>query len=249
MELKICHLYSDILNLYGDQGNIICLRERAKKRGIDVAITKAPLGFAVDFTAYDLFFIGGGQDFEQELLLADLQKGKGQDIRAAIEDGKVFLTICGGLQLLGHYYKTWDGKQYDFIGALDFYTEGIQQRMVGNAMMEWDEVEPNYQVVGFENHSGKTWLGSNVRPFGKVVKGFGNNGEDQAEGIRYKNVYGTYFHGPLLPKNPVLADAILKTALLRNHPNIELEQLDDAFENSAHDYMVNRLKNEVGKRK
>ena len=143
--------------------------------------------------------------------------------------------------MLGNYYKTWDGKECEFIGALDLYTVGAKERMIGNYMYQCDETDGGIVVVGFENHSGKTYLGDKVRPMGKVLSGHGNNGEDGTEGARYKNVFATYSHGSLLPKNPKLADYILKTALKRKYPDISLEALDDTFENNAHDYMEKRL--------
>lgn len=239
--LKICHLYPDILNLYGDRGNVICMSQRMKWRGIETEVTGISVGDTLDYEAYDIFFIGGGQDFEQGVLLSDLASGKAGEITRAIEDDKVFLAICGGYQMLGQYYKTWDGQQCDFIGALDLYTVGEKERMIGNYMYQCDEADGGLVVVGFENHSGKTYLGSGVRPMGKVLSGHGNNGKDKTEGARYKNVFATYSHGPLLPKNPKLADLILKTALVRKYPNIDLEALDDTFENNAHDYMQHRL--------
>ena len=211
-------------------------------RGIETEVTGISVGDALDYEAYDLFFIGGGQDFEQGVLLKDLAAGKAQQIRAAVEDEKVFLAICGGYQMLGAYYKTWDGQQCDFIGALDLYTVGHKERMIGNYMFQLDDSDEGLTVVGFENHSGKTFLGSKVRPMGKVLSGNGNNGQDGTEGARYKNVFASYSHGSLLPKNPKLADLILKTALLRKYPNLTLEALDDTFENNAHQYMEQRLK-------
>lgn len=240
-KLRICHLYPDILNLYGDRGNIICMIRRMQWRGIETEVTGISVGDPLNYEDYDLFFIGGGQDFEQEVLLKDLASGKSAQIREAIEAEKVFLAICGGYQMLGQYYKTWDGHQCDFIGALDLYTIGEKERMIGNYMYQCDASDGGYVVVGFENHSGKTYLGEKVRPMGTVLSGYGNNGKDKTEGARYKNVFATYSHGSLLPKNPGLADHILKTALKRRYPDIELEALDDTFENNAHDYMQHRL--------
>lgn len=239
MELKICHLYPDILNLYGDRGNIICMEKRLSWRGIAVETTGVSIGEPLRASDYDLFFIGGGQDFEQEVLLSDLAAGKTREIKAAIEDGKPFLAICGGYQILGSYYKTWDGEQCDFTGALDLYTEGSKDRMIGNYSFTCDEL--GVTVVGFENHSGKTYLGSAVKPMGKVLSGFGNNGQDHTEGARYQNVFATYSHGCLLPKNPVLCDHILKTALARKYGCGDLTPLDDTLEQNAHRYMEQRL--------
>ena len=241
MKLTIGQLYPDLLNLYGDRGNIICMQKRMEWRGIQTEVTGISVGDKLNVNDYDLFFIGGGQDFEQEVLLKDLASGKAADIRAAVEDEKVFLAICGGYQMLGNYYKTWDGVQCDFIGALDLYTVGDKERMIGNYMYQMDDADGGMTVVGFENHSGKTYLSDKVRPMGKVLAGYGNNGKDGTEGARYKNVFATYSHGSLLPKNPKLADYIMLTALKHKYPSLELELLDDTFENNAHDYMQKRL--------
>lgn len=241
MEIKICHLYPDILNLYGDQGNIRCLTQRLRWRGIDARVTELSIGQTADFTEFDIFFIGGGQDFEQGILLEDLAKGKSNEIKAAVNDGKTFLTICGGYQMLGAYYKTWDGNMCDFIGAIDYYTVGAEERMIGNFMYKTGDDSGNTTVVGFENHSGKTYLGSGVKPLGTILAGYGNNGEDKTEGVRFNNVFGTYSHGPVLPKNPELADFILKTALTEKYGKIDFPDLDDTLEKNANEYMKNRL--------
>ena len=244
MELRICHLYPDLLNLYGDRGNIIALTRRCEARGIAVTVEECSVGEAVRADSADIFFIGGGQDFEQEVLLADLATGKSEAIRTAIEDERIFLAICGGYQLLGQYYRTWDGIQMDFVGALDLHTVGSQERMIGNYMFETFALSGGSTVVGFENHSGKTYLGEGVEPMGRVLAGYGNNGEDGTEGARYRGVFGTYSHGSLLPKNPELADFILASALKRKYGEDfsgELAPLDDSFERAAHNYMTARL--------
>ena len=241
MELKICHMYPDVLNLYGDRGNVKCLQQRLRWRGIDSAVERLPIGAQARLGDFDLVFIGGGQDFEQQVLLEDLHRGKDREIRAAIEDGIPFLTICGGYQMLGHYYETYDGQRCDFIGALDLYTVGSKQRMIGNYKFQCGPENGGSLVVGFENHSGKTRLGSGVQPLGQVLAGFGNNGEDGTEGARYRNVFGTYSHGPLLPKNPALCDFLLLTALQRKYGTAELAPLDDAAELAAHDEMAERI--------
>lgn len=243
MKLNICHLYPDVLNLYGDTGNIICMKKRLEWRGIEVEVTRLPIGAMADFTRFDLFFIGGGQDFEQEVLLPDLHNGKAKEILSAVEDEKVFLCICGGYQMMGQYYLTHAGEQCDYIGALNLHTVGSDVRMIGNYMFQCSDECGNATVVGFENHSGKTYLGEGVAPLGTVLSGYGNNGEDKSEGARYKNVFGAYCHGPMLPKNPEFADLILETALKRRYPNAELTPLNDALEVSAHIYMENRLAN------
>ena len=241
MELKICHMYPDVLNLYGDRGNVICMTKRLRWRGIEARVTKLPIGDSRSLADFDLVFIGGGQDFEQQVLLSDLHRGKDREIIAAVEDGVTFLAICGGYQMLGSYYETFDGKRCDFIGALDLYTKGSVKRMIGNYKFRCSPSAGGSLVVGFENHSGKTWLGSGLEPLGKVLSGFGNNGEDGSEGAHYKNVFGTYSHGPLLPKNPEFCDLVLKTALERKYGSVELLPLDDGAELLAHDEMCAKL--------
>lgn len=241
MELKICHMYPDVLNLYGDRGNVMCMTRRLRWRGMEASVTRLPIGDSLPLTGFDLVFIGGGQDFEQQVLLDDLHRGKDREIKAAIEDGIPFLTICGGYQMLGSYYETYDGQRCDFIGALDFYTVGAVQRMIGNYKFRCEAGAGGSVVVGFENHSGKTWLGSGVEPLGRVLTGFGNNGKDGTEGVHYKNVFGTYSHGPLLPKNPAFCDHLLQTALERKYGKAELAPLDDELELLAHDEMCRRL--------
>lgn len=241
MELNICHLYPDVLNLYGDRGNILCLRRRLEWRGISVMVEEKPIGSEKSLAGFDLIFIGGGQDFEQETLLDDLHRGKDAEVRAAIDDGVVVLAICGGYQMLGQYYETHDGHRCDFVGAIDLYTVGGEKRMIGNYVFRCGEESGGSTVVGFENHSGRTYLGAGVKPLGSVISGFGNNGEDKTEGVRYKNVFGSYSHGPLLPKNPELCDAILRTALERKYGSVTLEPLGDTAERAARGEMVNRL--------
>jgi len=242
MELNICHLYPDILNLYGDRGNIITMKRRLEGRGIKVNIDECSIGQPLNADKYDIFFIGGGQDFEQEVLLRDLSSGKAQDIRTAVEEEKTFLAICGGYQMLGEYYKTWDGVQLDFIGAIGVHTIGAKERMIGNYMFRTTPESGDTVVVGFENHSGKTYLSEQVAPLGMMLSGNGNNGEDKTEGARYKNVFGTYSHGSLLPKNPVLCDFILQTALNHRYDGADpLAPLDDTLELNAHRYMQERL--------
>ena len=241
MELNIFHLYPDVLNLYGDGGNIITWTRRLRWRGIEAKVHRAPIGASASLAGADLVFIGGGQDFEQQVLLEDLHRGRDREIRAAIEDGVPFLTICGGYQMLGAYYETFDGQRCDFIGALDFYTVGSKTRMIGNYKFRCTEAAGGSEIVGFENHSGKTWLGSGVQPLGRVLAGFGNNGEDGTEGVHYKNVFGSYSHGPLLPKNPAFADHLLSLALARKYGDGTLAPLDDREELAAHDEMFRKI--------
>lgn len=240
-ELKICYLYPDVLNMFSDGGNIICMKKRLEWRGIKADITEIPVGEKLDVNEYDLFFIGGGQDFEHGIHIDDFTGNKANEIKKAVEDEKVFLAICTGYQLLGNYYKATDGTQYDLSGALDFHTVGCKDRLLGNYCFESEELD-GIKIVGFENHAGKTYLSDSVKPLGKVLKGFGNNGEDMTEGARYKNVFASYAHGSLLPKNPALADYILKTALERKYnKEFELSKLDDTFELNANKAMVERL--------
>ncbi|MBQ1290652.1 MAG: glutamine amidotransferase [Lachnospiraceae bacterium] len=240
-QLRICHLYPEVLNLYGDRGNIRCLQQRLLWRNIDCEITQVKIGDRADLSAFDLFFIGGGQDFEQEVLLGDLKSGKAAEIRAAIEDGKTFLCICGGYQMLGHYYETYEGVKCEFLGAIDFYTVGGKVRMIDNYAFRLGEESGGSTVVGFENHSGRTYLGPGVKPLGTVLKGYGNNGEDKTEGVRYKNVFGSYSHGPILPKNPELCDEILRSALERRYGRADLSPLEDRFEKLAHEKVLERV--------
>lgn len=230
MIIRIAHLYPDMLNLYGDRGNIIALTQRLKARGIDCVTDSITMGRSFNSDDYDILFIGGGQDFEQDVLLDDLKKGKDVQIKKGIENGIAMLAICGGYQMLGNYYKTYDGKMLDYIGAIDFYTEGKEERMIGNYAFRTKE---GIEVVGFENHSGRTYLGSSCEPLGKVIKGYGNNGEDGTEGVRYKNTFGTYSHGPVLPKNSQLADLLISKAVENRYGKSDLAALDDSLEEKA----------------
>ncbi|MBR0353030.1 MAG: glutamine amidotransferase [Oscillospiraceae bacterium] len=241
MELKICHMYPDVLNLYGDTGNIICMKKRLQWRGIDALVETKPIGSKLELAGFDLVFIGGGQDFEQEVLLDDLHRGKTDELRAAVEDGIVLLAVCGGYQMLGSYYETYDGKRCDFTGLLDLYTVGGVKRMIGNYKFQCTDSAGGSTIVGFENHSGRTMLGSGLEPLGKVLAGYGNNGEDGMEGAHYRNVFGTYSHGPVLPKNPEFCDHLLLTALKRKYGSAELVPLDDSAELAAHDEMCARV--------
>lgn len=227
MKLNIAHLYPDLLNLYGDSGNILCLCERMRLRGIDFRVT--PLYSKKDFIfdGFDIIFIGGGQDFEQSLVLRDLNGVKIKSLDNAVQSGVVVLAVCGGYQLLGKYYLPHNGEQMNFTGILDFYTAGREKRLIGNYEFKTKE---KLRIIGFENHSGRTYLGGSLEPLGRVIKGFGNNAEDKTEGARYKNTFCTYCHGPVLPKNPDFADLLLKKALERKYGSAELELLDNSFE-------------------
>ncbi len=244
-DLNICHLYPDLLNTYGDRGNILALQRRAQWHGINTQITNVTIGNDFDASKYDIIFLGGGQDYEQEIIQADVLNQKCQELKAAIEGMKVFLCICGGYQLMGKYYKTWDGKEIEFLGAIDLWTVGGKERMIGNIVFESDFIEENgkpLRIVGFENHSGRTFLGQSIKPLGRVISGNGNNGTDGFEGAIYNNVYCSYSHGSLLPKNPKLTDHLLTLALLQKYSDFDgLGELDDAFENAARSSVIQRI--------
>ncbi|MDR3601248.1 MAG: glutamine amidotransferase [Desulfosporosinus sp.] len=245
MKLNICHLYPDLLDLYGDRGNILALAARCRWRGIEPVIRQASLGEDLDFMGMDILFLGGGSDREQGLLVQDLMR-RGDELRSAIENGLVVLSICGGYQMLGKFYQMAGGEKIQGLGILDVWTSAGAKRLIGNVVVELDEGVLNGNskfrtLVGFENHSGKTFLGAGVKPLGKVLVGNGNNGDDGGEGVRYRNVFGTYLHGPLLPKNPHFADLLLELAILRRGLGTRLRELDDSLEELAHEAMVNRL--------
>lgn len=237
--IRVCHLYPDLLNLYGDRGNIIAFRQRCVWRGLPVEVREVSLGEAVEFTEYDFVFLGGGSDREQNLIAADLMKRRDQ-FAEAIEEGLVVLAICGGYQLLGRYYLTAGGENIPGLDILDFYTRAGDRRLVGNVAVLADLGGVPVKVVGFENHSGQTYLG-NLPPLGKVLAGCGNNGRDGLEGARYKNVFCSYLHGPLLPKNAGLTDYLISLALQRRGLEERLSPLDDGFEDRACRVMLKRL--------
>lgn len=235
--LDICHLYPNLLNLYGDRGNVIALKKRANWRNIEVNIHNISIKDNYDPEKYDITFLGGGQDFEQEIIQNDLLTQKGDNIKKAIELGHVFLAICGGYQLLGKYYMTHDGKKIDLLDAINIWTIGEKDRLIGNFCFCCDFLKSdNFDgvVVGFENHAGRTFLGDGVMPLGKIINGNGNNGKDGYEGAIYKNVFCSYSHGSLLPKNPAFTDHLLTLALKKKYSDFDkLAPLDDTFETNA----------------
>ncbi|WP_027357186.1 type 1 glutamine amidotransferase [Desulfofundulus thermocisternus] len=238
--LKVCHLYPELLNLYGDRGNVMAFARRCRWRGLGVEVQPVNPGDPVDFREVDFLFLGGGSDREQNLIARDLEKRRDL-LQAAVEDGLVVLAICGGYQLLGRYYRTLEGRVIPGLGLLDLYTEAGRKRMIGNVVIELQiEGEP-VRVVGFENHAGRTFLGPQVSPLGRVLVGCGNNGEDGTEGARYRNVFCSYLHGPLLPKNPRLVDYLISLALARRGLPADLASLDDSLENAAAEVMLRRL--------
>ena len=226
MKITIGHLYPDLLNLYGDRGNIQCLMKRCLWRGIEAETIAFELGDKIDFSKLDIVLLGGGSDREQMLVCEKLKEIQ-KDFKAYVEDNGVVIAICGGYQLLGNYYKTEQGKG----------------RLIGNIVMQSDLFD--MPIVGFENHGGRTTIGNN-KPLGKVLSGYGNDGQSGEEGVVYKNVIGTYLHGPLLPKNPQLADLLISRALEKKYgKKIELEKLDDSEEQEANSYIFHRfVKNE-----
>ncbi len=240
MKVNIGWLYSDLMNIYGDRGNIVTLENRCRWRGIDVQVKKITIGdqFAPD--EFDILFFGGGQDREQVIVAEDLKKGMDKIIKQAVENGVVMLNICGGYQLLGKYYLSPDNEKMPGIGIFDIETKGGDKRMIGNIVIRSD-VLGEEKIVGFENHGGKTYLGEGIKPLGKVLSGYGNNGEDKTEGAVYKNTFGTYLHGPILPKNPHFADLLIKKALERKYKKVDLKPLDDKLENLTYGFLVNKF--------
>ena len=233
MELRVAHLYPDVMNIYGDRGNVIALRYRCEARGIGFSLTEVNVGDPFDAADFDLVLIGGGQDREQRRIAEDLV-ARGEGIRAAIEDGMPALAVCGGFQLFGHRYVDHAGGVIPGISVFDLETRHpgpVADRCIGDVVIETADGE----VVGFENHGGRTYLAPGQEPFGRVRRGAGNNHEDGTEGARHKNAIGTYLHGSLLPKNPSLADALILAGLRRRYgPDVALGPLDDSVERQAH---------------
>jgi CobQ-like glutamine amidotransferase family enzyme len=235
MVLKIGHLYPTLMSVAADRGNLFSIEKRCKWRGISIEVDQIFVKQTPDFTGYDLILFHGGADREMEIAARDIQH-KARSMREAAEAGSVFLSVCAGYQLLGHYYKPFQGPELKGAGLLDLYTEGGSTRFMTHMALECDfEQSGKQMLVGYENHSGRTYLGSKARPLGKVLAGWGNNGKDGVEGAIYKNVFGTYLHGPLLPKNPWFTDLLIQLALERRYGKVELAPLDDSTENAAHD--------------
>ncbi|MCT2161223.1 type 1 glutamine amidotransferase [Granulicatella adiacens] len=213
MKLRICHLYGNLMNTYGDNGNLLMLQHRAKKLGYEVETTLISLEEDFNPEEFDIVMFGGGQDYEQTVVAKDLQNKKDTLIEY-IEDDGVVVAICGGFQLLGRYYVNASGERLNGISAIDVCTNGqFPNRLIGDVEIFNEEFGETY--LGYENHIGRTYLGKNMKPLGKVVKGFGNNEEDHVEGCHYKNVFCSYFHGPILVRNQHLADRIIETAAQR----------------------------------
>ncbi len=238
MKINILHMYPDLLNLYGDRGNIACMEQRLRWRGIDVETHCCTCREDnIDIENTDIIFIGGGSDREQKIVCGRLLEKKDM-LSEYVENDGVLVAVCGGYQLLGKYYKLED-ETVKGLEILDIYTEQGSPRLIGNVVLSSDFAER--KIVGFENHGGRTFIGNHT-PLGKVVVGHGNDGVSGAEGVVYKNVTATYLHGPLLPKNPQLCDRILTQALKRRYPDFkELAPLDDSLENRGNEYIVNRF--------
>jgi len=262
-ELTIGWLYPELMSTYGDRGNIICLQKRCEWRNIGVKIKILDLGFKIyDLRMCDLIFMGGAQDKQQKIVSHDFSIQKVKLLKEMIEEGTPGLYICGAYQFLGKYYKEAGGNIIDGLGILDLYTENPgenHKRLIGNIAVEiydlrfkiYENEKKNHKsyfinhkstLVGFENHGGKTYLGKNIQALGKVIKGFGNNGIDKTEGAIYKNSFGSYLHGPILPKNPHLTDYLIRLALEKKYKNpINLSPLDDSLERQTHNAIANRL--------
>lgn len=236
--LTIVHLFPELLNLYGDGGNVICLRKRLEWRGLPVEVQEIGMGDVMDFSHADIVFIGGGADREQ-LIVKDAMMERKAELSAYVADGGVLLAVCGGYQFLGHSYAMGD-VAVEGLGIVDMETVRGEGRLIGNAVIQSDICD--MPIVGFENHGGRTTLGDGVKPLGRVLgKTFGNNGEDVFEGVRRGNLIGTYLHGPLLPKNPQVADWLIARAYERRGDVVDLVPLDDAEELAANRVMAKRL--------
>jgi len=244
VKIRVGHLYPDYLNIYADRGNIAVLSERARARGHELDVRAIGMRDAVPAGEIDLFYIGGGQDREQALVSHDLAE-KASVLREAVESGAVFLAVCGGYQLLGRYYRDVAGEEQPGIGLLPLHTIANKQRMIGDVLLDcgW----AGQTLAGFENHAGRTILDDDAEPLGRVVSGFGNDGASGYEGARYKRAYGTYLHGPLLPRNPWFADHLLSEALAHAGGPTELGPLPDELEHEAHAISAARARARGGK--
>lgn len=248
MRVVVGHLYPDYLNIYADRGNMAVLERRAAWRGIEFEYRTIGMGEPVSPGEHDLYYVGGGQDREQALVAEDLQQ-KGRALAEAVANGAAFLAVCGGYQLLGRYYRDRSGAELPGIGLLPHHTVAGERRMIGDVLLEC-ELEPGERrtLAGFENHAGRTYLDEGAEPLGQVVAGFGNNGEDGLEGARVGGAIGTYLHGPLLPRNPWLADWLLARALARSLGETpQLEPLTDDFESRAQHVSAERARSRGGR--
>jgi lipid II isoglutaminyl synthase (glutamine-hydrolysing) len=247
-KIRLVHLYPDLMSVYGDRGNVLTLQRRAEWRGLEVEVRELSLGDTLDPEDVDLIFFGGGQDREQAVVSPDFLQQKGEAVRQAVEDGAALLSVCGGYQLLGQSYTTVDGQELAGAGLFDVRSVPGPKRHIGNVLIETRLDGQSRTLVGFENHSGRTYLGRGVQPLGRTLVGAGNNGEDGTEGAAYKNAIGCYLHGSLLPKNPWLADRLLAAALShRFQEPVALERLDDQLEERAHEAVAARIRGAGGR--
>ena len=233
--LRLCHLYPGEMNIYADRGNIAVLERRLAWRGLALEVTELGLGDRIEPGGHDLFYLGGGQDRDQAVVADDMVATKAEGLHAAVADGAAVVCVCGGFQLAGHGYTGADGSRMPGVGILDLDTVAGPTRLIGDLVIEADLDGERHRLVGFENHAGRTRLGSGCRPLGRVVSGHGNNGDDGGEGGVAGRVVGTYLHGPLLPKNPWLADRLISWGLAHaTGAEPQLEPLDDSLEEAAH---------------
>jgi CobQ-like glutamine amidotransferase family enzyme len=230
VDLRIGHLYPDLMSIYGDRGNVLALTQRAKWRGIDVETRAFTAGGRWDPDWADVYFFGGGQDQGQDIVGADLAGANGDALKRSIEGGAAVFSVCGGYQLLGREYVPEVGEAIPGLGVLDVTTRAGKVRFVGNLLAK---TEDGKTLIGFENHSGYTYLGPQAKPLGRVIAGHGNNGADKTEGAVQGKIIGCYLHGSALPKNPWLADQLISWGLARRHGSVELASLDDAEEIAA----------------
>jgi CobQ-like glutamine amidotransferase family enzyme len=236
MELRMLSLYPEQMNIYADRGNILFLQRRCEWRGIGFSHAGAGPGEGFDPGEHDLIYIGGGQDRDQRMVAPDMVASKGESLAEAVADGAALLAVCGGYQLLGHGYQLGQ-ERLPGLGLADLETvREPGPRLIGNVAIEVDLGDGPRLLAGFENHGGRTFLGTGAEPLGRVLRGHGNNGRDGFEGVRRDSMFGTYLHGPLLPKNAWLADHLIALALERRYgTRPELEPLDDAAEEAAHE--------------
>jgi CobQ-like glutamine amidotransferase family enzyme len=246
-KIRIGYLYGNLMNLYGDRGNILALQKRSQWRGIEVLVKEISVGDRIAYGDFDLFFFGGGQDQSQDIVAEDLRVHNGEILKGEVERGVPLLSICGGYQLLGQYYQPKTGPKIPGIGIFDAYTVAGDHRLVGNLAITLEpllseEIGPPNTLVGFENHSGKTYLGKTSKPLGYTFVGSGNNGKDRTEGCVYRHAIGCYLHGSLLPKNPHLADWLLSKALATSGQDAHLGKLQDHLELTAHQQAIERAR-------
>ena len=248
MKIVVAHLYPDYLNIYADRGNMAVLERRAAWRGIEFEYRTVSVGEDVEPGQADLYYVGGGQDREQALIAPDLA-AKGPGLVEAVAEGAALLAVCGGYQLLGRFYRDRSGAELPGVGFFPLHTVAGDRRMIGDVLLEC-ELAPGERrtLAGFENHAGRTFLEEGAEPLGRVVAGFGNNGEDGYEGCRVGRAIGTYLHGPLLPRNPWLADWLISQALGRRAGEpVELEPVPDDFEPEAHRVAAERARTRGGR--